>query len=400
MGAFTSAGAKIWPLTPDWSNGVQERLAWGTDVLQANATAVTQHRAYRAGPRRGFTFELFDEKQDFRVAQMLLAGHGGPWSLPIWPDVQWLGAPLAAGASSIACLTSGFDFTAGGKALLYRAVNAWEVVSIDSIAVDHLTLTGVTVNAYDRGCRLYPLRRAQVEDGAEVRLRNAHTHRCSLAFEIDEPCAWPALADPTTYLTHPVLDVRPDESDDPTHSHTRLWQGVDYGVALPFRHDLAGIALRSQQSGWKLWGRAQHSWFRSLLYTLDGRRVPLWVPSFADDLKVVAAVAGGSTSVSVEWAGYTLFGKGKPNRRDLCIELVDGTVLYRRITNAVEAGDTETLTLSAALDGASIAPERIRQVSIMALCTLASDEIEIDHKTDQDGEATSTTGWQAVVPDV
>ena len=31
--------------------------------------------------------------------------------------------------------------------------------------------------------------------------------------------------------------------------------------------------------------------------------------------------------------------------------------------------------------------------------TLASDSVEIEHITDQDGTARSTLGWQAVVPD-
>lgn len=397
---FTGAGAKIWPIPPDWSNSVQEALRWSTDILQASATATTQHRSLRIGPRRGFTFELFDEKQEFRVARMLLAGYGGPWLLPIWPDVQWLAAPLAAGAVSVPCTTAGFDFVAGGKALLYRAVNAWEIVTVDTVAGDHLGLTGATTAAWGRGDRLYPLRRALAEEGAESRLRASGTHRCSLNFDIDEPCDWPVLEGLTAYLTHSVLDVRPDENEDPSHSWARLLQTVDYGASQPYVLDLPGLALGAQKDSWKLFGRAEHSWFRSLLYTLDGRRVPIWVPSWVDDLKPVAAVAGGGTALGIEWAGYTLFGKDKPNRKDLRIELNDGTVFYRRIVNAVEAGGNETLTLSASLDGASIAPERIRQVSFMALSTLASDEIEIEHVTDAEGVAKATTGWQAVVPDV
>ena len=397
---FTSGGAKIWPIAPDWANGIQETLQWSTEVLQATATAATHPRSLRIGPRRGFTFEVLSQAKNFRVAQMLLAGHGGPWMLPIWPDQQRLGVNLASGASSIPCRTDGFDFVAGGKALLHAGTNAWEVVEVDSVASDHIVPTGGTVAAYGPNSRLLPLRRALIEQGAETRLRNALTSRCSLAFSIDENCDWPALTGLTDYLTHPVLEVRPDVSDDPTYSVNRLIQTVDFGAARPFHHDLPGISLRTQQSAWKLVGRAKHTWFRSLLYTLHGRRVSIWVPSFAQDIKPVAAIAGGSASMSIEWTGYTLFGKGKPNRRDLCIELVDGTRLYRRITNSVEAGNAETLTLSASLHAGSIAPERIRQVSIMSLCTLASDEIEFDHVTDQDGEAKVTTGWQGVVPNV
>lgn len=398
---FTAAADKIWPVTPDWSNGVQERLAWGTDVMVASATAVSQHRSWRAAPRRRFDFELAAGGTDRRVADMLLAGHAGSWLLPIWPDVQWLAATIAAGAVSVPCATLGFDFVAGGKALLYTGRANWEIVAVDTVEADHLGLATATLAAYGPGSRLYPLRRARVQPDAEERLRSDDGGRRQLSFDLVEACDWPLLSGGAAYLGYGVLEQRPDESDDPTHSYGRLEQVVDYGAALPVVHDLPGIALRAQRSHWKLFGRAEHSWYRSLLYTLCGRLTPIWVPSFASDLKPAAAIAAGSAALPIEWAGYTLFGLGKPNRRDLRIELTDGSVLYRRINAAAEAGDTETLTLDAALDaGSSIAPERIRAISFMALSTMASDEVEIDHETDADGVAKSTTGWQAVVPDV
>lgn len=397
---FDASGDRIWPVPPDWSNGVRESLAFGTDVMTASATAVTQHRSYRAGPRRAYSFQTLANAQSRRVADMLLAGWGGAWQMPIWPDVQWLAAPVAAGAAAVPCETTGFDFVAGGKALLYGGVNAWEVVSVDTIAADHITLATATSGPFAPGARLYPLRRARVRGGAEERLYNDDVGRRSLAFDIDEVCSWPVLSGGSTYLGHDVLEVRPDEGDDPSASTNRLEQTVDYGSALPLVHDLPGVALRVQQSSWMLSGRAQHSWFRSLLYTRCGRLVPIWVPSFASDLKPAATVAGGSTSFFVEWTGYTLFGLGKANRQDVRVELTDGSVLYRRITASIEGGDHEVLTLDAALGDGSIAPERIRAVSFMALCTLASDETEINHQTDADGLATATTGWQAVVPDV
>jgi hypothetical protein len=389
-----------WTIPPDWTAGVQEVLSWATDVMQASASAVTQHRSLRSLPRRRVSMQVMATDQCRRAADALLAGHSGLWQLPIWADVQWLVAPLAAGAASIPCVTDGYDFVAGGKALLFSAVNTWEVVTVTTVASDHLTLSANTVADYAIGARLYPLRLARVQDGGEETLKSDTVSQRNLTFDIVEPCDWPLLASPTMYLGHLVLDVRPDESTSPTSSYSRLLQSADYGVAFPVVHDLPGLALRVQQSHWSLFGRAEHTWFRSLLYTLDGRRVPIWVPTFAADLQPVATIAGSSTSMTVEWAGYTKFGKNKANRKDLRIELVDGTVLYRRITNALESGNTEILTLSAALSSSSITPASIRQVSFMALCTLASDDVEIDHVTDQDGVATATTGWQAVVPDV
>lgn len=396
--AFSTADA-LWPITPDWSDGVQERLAFGTDVMVANASAVSQHRSWRPSPRRSFDFEVGATGGDRRVADMLLSGHSGAWQLPIWHDVQWLTATLASGAVSIPCATAGFDFVDGGHALLYTGRARWEIVQVDAIASDHLGLATATLAAYGPGSRLYPLRRAHVQPEAEERLLSDDTGRRRLSFDVMEACDWPVLAVGTEYLGHGVLEERPDESEDPTHSNSRLEQVVDYGSALPVVHDLPGIALRAQQTHWKLVGRERHTWYRSLLYTLCGRLTPLWLPSFAADLQLASDVAGGSAALPIEWAGYALHGLGKPNRKDLRIELADGTVLYRRITAAVDAGDSETLTLDSALDAGSIAPGQIRAISFMALATGASDETEIDHLTDADGTATSTIGWQAVVPD-
>lgn len=398
---FTSLGAKIWPVPPDWKEGVQERLSFSTDVLQASATAVTAHRSLRDVPRRGFTFNVAATDQAHRLVDMLLAGHTGAWQLPIWPDVQWLDSAVPAGADLIPCATGGFDFVAGGQALLYRSINVWELVQIDVIGPDYVALAAPIVGDYGPGCRLYPVRKARLQNGAEAQLRDPGFSRRDLTFDIDEPCAWPGLVDAPSYLGHLVMTRRPAENDDPRSSYSALQQTVDNGTALPFTHNLPGINLRTLQNQWRLHGRDAHTWFRSLVYSLDGRRVPIWMPAWGSrDLQLASAIAGNSTALSIEWAGYTLFGKDKPNRKDLRIELVDGTAFHRRITNSAAAGDTETLTLSAALGPTSIAPEEIESISFMALCTLASDEVEIEHVTDANGVAHATLGWQAVVPDV
>lgn len=398
--AFGPTTLKIWPVTPDWSNGVSETLSWGTDVMQASATAVSQHCSYRIGPRRSLSFEVLAEHQERKVVDMLLAGYSGPWQLPVWPDVQWLPASVNAASVAIPCATEGFDFVAGGWALLYSSVNVWQIVQIDTVASDHLGLVSALPSTFAAGSRLYPLRRARVQPGSEERMLDLDLSRRRLAFDIDEPCDWPVLASPTMYLGHPLLDVRPTENDDPTVGYNRLLQTLDYGGALPFVYDFPKRALRVQKTGWTLFSRAEHSWYRSLLYTLAGRRVPMWLPSWTSDLKATATIAGGSKLLTVAWAGYTQFGLGKTNRRDLRIELVDGTVFYRRVSASAEVGANEVLTLDSSLNIASIAPEQILSVSFVALSTLASDDIEIEHVADADGTANSTLGWQAVVPDV
>lgn len=398
---FADNGPRIWPITPDWNDRVTETLRWGTDVMHASANAVSQHVSYEDGPLRGLSFSVKVGRHGERqLADALLAGHRGRWLLPIWHDLQRPAGPIESGDTFISCTTEGFDFVAGGKALLYGAPNRWEIVDVDSIEPSGLGLVDALANDWPRGTRLYPLRWAREQPGSEENFFSDAFSDRQIGFTLDEPSDWPVLADPTLYLTHPVLTQRPDESEGLTQSYKRILQGVQYTGCRPFSYDLADQALRVQSTPFTLRKRARHSWFRSLLYTLDGRSTPMWLPSFASDLRPAAAIAGGSTSLSVQWAGYTQLGKDRHNRKDVRIELAGGAILYRRIANAVEAGDTETLTLSSSLDGASIAPERIRSISFLALATLASDNVEIEHVTDQDGTARCTLGWQAVVPDV
>ena len=71
--SFGPSSLRIWPVTPDWSTPVTERLAFGTDVAHASATAVSSHVSYRVGPRRSFGFEVYA-----RLPSPAAFAHGAP----------------------------------------------------------------------------------------------------------------------------------------------------------------------------------------------------------------------------------------------------------------------------------------------------------------------------------
>jgi hypothetical protein len=123
------------------------------------------------------------------------------------------------------------------------------------------------------------------------------------------------------------------------------------------------------------------------------------VPSWLTDVRLNASVASAATQINVPWMGYTQFGYEQPNRRDLAIELNDGTRLYRRITGSADAGDHEVLQLDSAL-GVDIDPSAVRQIGFLSMCAQATDTVQIQHNTDANGEAVTTLNWQAVKSDV
>ncbi|HEX7111721.1 MAG TPA: hypothetical protein VF216_04705 [Mizugakiibacter sp.] len=389
----------LWPIPPDWSQPVRESLAWLTDYMQAR-DGTRQKRQMRIAPRRAFVFQATADADDRRILDALRFDQGvRQWALPIWPDVQLLAAPLAAGATSIPCDTVGRDFIDGGQAVLWSARNVWELVAVQTVAANALTLTAPTVGAWAAGTRLYPVRTARLQGTPGETHFNDDLSRTQVQLLIDEPCDWASTAPAATYRGAPVLEWRFDESDDPTSSYERMVQTVDEQTGPISYFDLPALPFRVQSHRWTLFGRSERTAFRSLLYWLRGRMGTLWVPSYQADLQLASAVGASDAFLTVMWCGYTVFGRTQANRRDIRIELRDGTVFYRRITGSTEAGATEQITIDSAL-GMAVSAAAVRVISFMTLAELASDGIDLDHVHDVDGIAQCTTGWRGVKNDL
>lgn len=282
--SFATGATPIWPVPPDWADGVRETLDWLTNHLPAR-NGKAQKRELRQAPRRVLEFSVINDEQGRRVADAILNDAGGKyWLLPMWHDVQLLVQPLASGSSSIACAPAGRDFRADGQALLWAAINDWAVLEVDDVVDGAVVLKAATTRTWPAGTRLYGLR---------------------------------------------------------------------------------------------------------------GRMQTLWVPTWNNDLKIANDISSTTIHITVEWAGYTSFGRMQANRRDIRIELLDGTVFYRRITASQEDGNAEVLTLDAAL-GVLVQRLRVRQISFLVLAEQSTDTAELLHDTDIEGLTRLTTSFIGV----
>ena len=397
--SYQAGNDVLWPVPADWGTEVREGLEWLSELFPAR-NRKTQKRQLRQMPRRSFTFDIITDEQLSRVADTLLNDRGSQtWLLPIWHDVQLLGATLPADSPAIPCRTAGFDFVQDGKAVLWSGVNQWEVVSIDAVEVDHLVLNDTTSSTWGPGTRLYPVRRGHlVEQPQEARWTDDKGTR-SVHFLLDEPCAWPAVLPVATYRGYPVLEMRPDNGEDLPMSFARSVESVDVGTGPITRFDWPGRSFREAQVTWLVSGRQENADLRSLLYALRGRMQTLWLPTWNADLVLTAPVGAASTSMTVEWCGYTLYGRAQSNWRDIRIELWSGTILYRRVTGSAQAGANEVLQLSASL-GVAVTPNQVRVISFLVLSEQATDAVELVHVTDADGITSVSTRFQGVRNDV
>lgn len=381
-----------WVFVPDWGDGIRERLSASTDILQSESAA-SQRRQLRLAPRREFTGAMYVAGRERQLLDLALFGWSDRiWSLPIWPDIQLLQVGLDAEADFIPCHTQHLDFRAGGLAML-RGESAFtsETVEILDVLSSGLQLKRKTQQTWPVGSRLYPARAAQLLDEPSLSKLSDELIEAEVQFLVVESCDWPEWLPTTLYRGRPVWDRRPDDTDTLTHSAQRVRSTLDSGFAQPLITDTARRPLQLLGQRHLDLGREARALVRSFIYGMRGRQRVVWVPSHMDDLTVVATLSAVATVMDVENIGYSRFSNGKPGRRDIRIELIDGAVFMRRIIGSVELDNqVERLGLDSSL-GIEVQPHQVARISWMNLMRFESDVQEIEHITDSDGVAAWAT---------
>jgi hypothetical protein len=398
--SYVEDGFVVWPLLPNWKNGVRESLTCKTEVIGGgpSLTGVRQKRARRTSPRRAFEFTVHPHGAGRRLMDNIENDRGArEYMLPIWHDRQSLSATLASGSTEIPCDTVNRDF---GQYAVLRSGDLnqfnFEVVEITSIAADEITLGAATVSTWPKGTRLYPLRRGRLLVSPSTTLLTDDVGTKLVSFEISEPCDWAAHTFADEYLGYPVWDVKPDWSSTRPQSFDRINTIVDNDTSIPVVFDFPDTSFRMTSIKWTARNRTDHALQRSVFYALRGKQHSIWVPSYLQDLKLASTLGSGSTAMTVQWCGYTVFGKHQESRRDLRIELYDGSVYYRRVTAEAEAGANEVLTINASL-GVEVVPSQVKRISFMVLSELATDSVMFDHLTDAAGVTVASFAFEGVV---
>lgn len=391
--ALAIVGTRVigWAWRPDWSSPILERLEWLTDVLKAKR-GEEQRRALRLRPRKGYEFAFGAEGRDRRFLEACLWNWGARvWAVPLWHEGQPLAAALPAGSTSIPVDPSLRDLQAGGIGMLVgETARDNEVVEIQSVGVGSLTLKRATARAWAVGTMFYPARAARLAPEVALPRFTGDAVFGRARFEMTEPDTWTADAGAISYRGLPVLELRPNWAAGVDPGLERDLATIDGGVGVWTTDDRAELPTQAQRMGWTFTSRAEVDAWRKRLHAARGRQGAMWVPTWASDLVITAPVLSTATSIDVQHTGYTVFLRADPNRRDIRIELADGTIFYRRITSSLEVdADTERLNIDAAL-GVDVNPADVALVSFLALARFDSDSAELAHWTGELAETVAT----------
>lgn len=378
---ITGSRITAWSFVPDWTNGIVERMSWKTDVLQSYDMR-EQRRALRIAPRKTIEFEAFFTAAERRYAETLIWGWGARnWALPIWYDGQELSASLPLGSTSISIDTATRDYAAGSLAMLIGDAFNYETLEVESVSSGSITLARPTSVTWPAGTRVYPARTARMPDRATIPRWSGDASGLRVGFSLMEPVDYTASGGATTYRGYPVIDRRPNWVGGLSIDLQRKLAELDNLVGIQEFDDESGLPSSVQSVRWTLTSREELDAVRQLLYALRGRQGAGWMPTWTIDMIVTAAIDTSATAIDIEFMAYTNQINVATGRRDIRIELANGTVFHRRITGASQlSATTERLTIDTPL-GQTVQPSEIAQVSFMALKRLDSDDVDIAYWT-------------------
>ena len=377
----------VWSLYPDWADGMTETLEFLTSVV-ASPFEVEQRRGLRLTPRQSFEYSyvLFGPARTY-FDLLTLQSAGSPVYVPLWHDLEVTIYPAYQGQDYLylnyyytEMLTCDIVLVIGNSPFIY------EVHEIFARYDGYLEFKETLAQDWPIGTRVVPMKRCKVDQQPSTTWRADRAMVARMRFQSLEPNRTAALNPLNSFGKQYVLEDDPNVADDLSYTYERVMSTLDNTMGLQRLNDITGKVV--QQFAWWERGRVNHYALRGMFYALDGRRVPLWVPTQYADFELVLPVVADVATLNVKYCGYTDLGGPFNNREYILIHLRGGRRIYRKITGSVVFDDTtESLFIDTAI-GEDLAITDVIRISFLALYRLDQDTVEFNHHTNTKGLTT------------
>lgn len=382
---------------PDWQSGVLERLEWLTDVLQSESGA-EQRRKLRQYPRRSLeaSFSRFGNNRN--LIDSYLTGVGQRYGLvPLWWDETPID-PVYAGSIDIFGDFHRREFFANDVVIIRREGELDYELNIIAEKTDtKLTLLYGTQKDTTRGT-ISPVRVAQVRDQLGASQLTDAVRQYQLRFytleAADYTTAWTFPIYSRTNL--PVLNWIPNYREQMDLTFDRVAFQWDNQVGNVYVVDPGATATTNEKYGYTIYGRDAMHDFKCNIYKMAGRWREVHVPTGHDEFVLTRDISASQGALIVARSGYNQYNLSQQAiRRDICIELYDGTKLFNTIISSRVVEDEEWLFLSETVPSLPLA--NVRRISYMPRSRLDIDAIEINRLTDADGASQVALTFKAIV---
>lgn len=380
---------------PDWTDGITETLSWKTDILQST-TGAEQRISRRLTPRRTFEFSLLLNGQERAEFENTLFYYGAKtWLLPIYNDVLMLNENAQAGGFELRFDSKNSSLKSNDALYIvasYDDTAFSETVTINSIKADCVVLGAPLTHSYNKGVRVFQVKKAVLTDPPSITRINASLYSVQVRFRIcDDSPFNDDVSKLNYYRGFPALALSPSWTDPLTSQYDRLITELDNETGIPYRLDTALRPFYLHSFNYDAIGRKEQNELRTLFYYLRGRQRVIWTQSNNSDLTVKSNITNGVFTIAK--IGLSEYGIGA-GRRDVAVALRSGQMIYARITQVASLNDgLERIALDFGLNAKK---SDVLTISFLTLSRLDADDVAWHHLTDSDGLASVSINFKGV----
>lgn len=360
----------------NWQDGLDESLAWKTDVLIAH-DRTEQRIQLRTMPRISWNLRLLVAGAARRKLETWLGLRKTRYLFaPVWRDETRTTAAITAGQSTVAVATERLDFAVGRWLAVYDAWNHFEIRTVTGIGLNFVSVDAPFMENWPAGALVAPCRYGLGLEQRQVTRFTEEVGDYRIRFEALNESLMPAMASPELYRSLPLCPAVPSWVD-PEESRDNKWVRLDNDTGL-IEYDIQSIEpVLRREAKFLLIGRPVIDQMLRFLFYCAGRLAPFWIAANDRAFELSQPAAEGSNLLVITSIDYEYALSGSAARTHLEMVATDGTIIRRKIiaVETLPTGD-EQLTLDSALP-ISISAETLNRCAWLELVRLNSDEISL-----------------------
>lgn len=376
----------LWPFAPTWGSAVDETITMRSWVIAAEDGSEQTGSESGEVPRRTLEFNvnLRTALQAQRAENLLFAWQSRFFGVPHWGEESRLDGALAAGATTIPFDTTGLSFEPGSLIAIYLDDGKNEIREVDTVAPDGVTVTTGIENDWPSGSRVYPCFVGLMNESMTSQRETTTVGRMPCAFDC-EPSSTPgnvAYNEPAlTYRGKELFLGRINWRGAMPVSFNSDVKRVDGNVGKFVAYSSSGFSKITRRHNWTMYKRSDVFDFRKFLGRRQGVARSVFMPSGTRDFNMASPILAAEDILVVENNEYGALAGAHPARRDLYIELNDGTYFCRRIVTTDDFDKFTRLQLNASL-GVDVHPDDVKTLSYLTLYRFESPSATIRYLTD------------------
>lgn len=388
---FTGLGTAFVPITiqrlslfaPEPENGYDETLEFLTDIHESDDGTEKRYRIRRY-PRQRFdlSYILEEGPEASEVENILFDFHDQSLGVPVWREESRLTADVAVSATTITVDSTAYrDYRVNGFLVIYQDASTFEVLQIQSLTSTTITLVTPTTLAFLAAdyVRVMPIHASILPRQLSGERYIVGARQIELPFTVLDNVA--DLEDASAFGTFngcPYIDL-PNSVFSATKEFDLRHEFFerDGGAGRPYRASGWDREKRGHPIGWHAEGLQEVWELRGLLHYLGGRWQPFYVPTWGEDLLVVADAVSGTNTLDVQNVGYGQFVQHRQAKNAIRVVFNDGTAdqLYN-VTGSSFARGVDVLVLDQNWP-ATYTPAQIERVEYVERVRFDSDDIRI-----------------------